>query len=30
MSEELIALRAENKVLREIQGLSERSQKRVG
>lgn len=28
--EELIALRAENKVLRELQGLSARSQKRVG
>lgn len=30
MYEELIALRAENKVLREIQGLSERSQVHVG
>lgn len=30
MYEELIALRAENKVLRELQGLSARSQKRVG
>lgn len=30
MYEELIALRAENKVLRELQGLSVRSQKRVG
>lgn len=30
MYEELIALRAENKVLREIQGLSERSQAHVG
>lgn len=30
MYEELIALRAENKVLREIQGLSARSQKHVG
>lgn len=30
MYEELIALRAENKVLREIQGLSARSQVHVG
>ena len=30
MYEELIALRAENKLLREIQGLSSRSQKHVG
>lgn len=30
MYEELIALRAENKLLREIQGLSERSQVHVG
>ena len=30
MEKELIALRAENKLLREIQGLSERSQVHVG